>query len=305
MSENAGASRLLPYAVALIVGAALSWGTSRLLEQLEDPEAMARPEAALSRPALVKRLVGAEATVEELRAKLSAKTEEAAQVTGQLGEAGKKVEDLQARVSAKEGEVKLLELKVRKAQGRSAALEKELETKKSELDALQTQLDQALAEKARLQKDLDVSRAETATAKAETVEANRATDAARDEAVEAKWQAFSAQAQVDICEVRWKSRLRKCKEEVAASLGRARGQRFKQCVSSGQAAPRLLRVDPKEKDPSLPKWSEWFNQDSSFTEDKWYIVFCDPTLPEAGGAGRNAAPRGGRDLPETEELEDL
>ena len=49
-----------------------------------------------------------------------------------------------------------------------------------------------------------------------------------------------------------------------------------------------VRARPKKTDSAeLPHWSEWVDQESNFTKDAWYIVFCDPTLPEStvGGDG--------------------
>ncbi len=296
------AAKLLTHGIALVVGAALGLGGHTLSEHLEDPDAMARPEAALSRPALVKRLVAAEEQIASLRATVDTKTAEVVETNGKLEEAGKKVSDLQTQVEGKEGEIKVLELKVKKAAGKSAALQKELEEKKAELATLQAALDTALAEKAQLERDLEVSREETATAKQETATARQETEDARNDWVDAKWSTFTARAQVDICDVRWKSKLRKCKEDVATALEAGdRSARFKQCVVSGQATPRLVMVEKKQKDFELPEWSEWFDEESSFTKQKWYIVFCDPTLPEAKGVGRDGPGR--NDGPE--DLEDL
>ncbi len=282
--------RILSHAAALALGAVLGIGGARMAEYMEDPVAMSRPEGSLSRAQLIARLDAAEKARAEIEGQLATKSEEATQASTALQEAGQKVTVLETKVSDTEGEIKILELKVKKSQGKSAALQKQLEDKLSELETLKAQLDVALEQKAQLQVELKDSKEETRVAREETEDAKRETDDARIDAVNAKWEGFQSQAMVDICEKGSRSKLSKCRDEVLAGLSQERAGRFKQCVLSGQASPRLLKVDPKVKDAQLPKWSEWFNEAGKFTKKNWYIVFCDPTLPEASGNG-NAARR--------------
>ena len=88
-------------------------------------------------------------------------------------------------------------------------------------------------------------------------------------------------ALLNVCEKGNRKRMETCRSEVQAALDSKRAARFKQCVGSKQAQPRLVRVDDKEKNPELPRWSEWLAEESKFAGQKWYIVFCDPSLPEA------------------------
>lgn len=276
--------QVITHGIALVMGAGLGIGGARLAEYYANPEMMSRPEGELSRAELIAKLDASERAYAQLLAE-NAKKEEAQQT--EITAANQKVTELSGAVKSKEEEVKLLELKVKKSQGRSAALKKELEEKIAELDGLKVQLDTALAEKAALEEDLVVSREETRVARQET-------QVAQDETVDARWETFQAEAQVAICEKGFRNKLARCKEEVSASLTGARATRFKQCVRSRQATPRLVKVDEDEKDPQLPRWSEWFSQESKFTEDKWFITFCDPTLPEArvgsDGGGSKSSP---------------
>jgi hypothetical protein len=285
---------VVTHGIAILVGAGLGAGALRLSEYYENPEAMSRPEGDLSRAELIGKLDEAAKQYSDLatQSKQQAETAE-----GELTVATQKVTDLETKIGSAESEIKVLELKVKKGQGKSAALEKQLKQKQEELSSLKGQLDVALQEKARLEADLVVSREETRVARdetvvsreetrvarEETVTSREETRVAREEAVNARWEGFVAETIVQICEKGNKNKLGRCKEEVRDVMAGARAQRFKHCVSSGQASPRLVRVDARDKEPTLPKWSEWVNQSSKFTQDTWYITFCDPSLPESRG----------------------
>lgn len=262
--------QVVTHGVALVLGAVAGILGAQVAEYYANPELMSRPEGDLSRAELISKLEASERAYAELLAEQGRKEE--TQKT-EIQAATKKVSDLEGAVSKKEEEIKVLELKAKKSANKSAALKKELEAKLAELDALKVQLETALQEKAQLEADLVVSRQETAVARQET-------QVAKGETVDAKWEGFKADAAVQICEKGNRNKLAKCKSEVSAALTPTRAKQFKHCLSSDQATPRLVRRDKKD-DSSLPKWAEWFDQNSDFTESEWYIVFCDPTLPEA------------------------
>lgn len=270
--------QVVSHGAALVLGAVLGIMGARVTEYYQNPEVLSRPEGELSRAELIAKLDSSDRAYAQLLAE-NAKKQEAAQT--EVTEATKKVTDLEGQVSAKQDEITVLELKSKKSAGKSASLKKELAARVAELDALKIELSTALAEKVRLEEDLVVSREETRVAKDETLVAQGETRVAQGQTVDARWNGFVSDAIVSICEKGNRTRLAKCKEEVRASLTSQRSAQFKQCVGSLQAQPRLVRVDDKVKDPEMPRWSEWLDQDSSFTKDKWYVTFCDPTLPEA------------------------
>ncbi len=263
--------QVVTHGVALVLGGVLGVVGAQVVEYMQDPETLSRPEGELSRAQLIAKLDEAEKKYADILAE-GAKKEETHRTEFEAASA--KVLGLQGDVSKKEDEVKVLELKVRKGKNKSAALERELEEKQAELGALQVLLDEARVEQDRLKADLVV-------AHEETTEARQQTNVARNETVDARWDTFKTEAIVSICEKGNRNKLAKCRDEVREMMDSKRAARFKQCVGSKQAVPRLVKADPKVKDPELPRWSEWFNQDSAFTENKWYLVFCDPTLPEA------------------------
>ena len=280
--------QVVSHGAALVLGAVLGIGGARVAEYYADPEVLSRPEGELARAELIKKLDDAEAAYAALLAE-NAKKQEAAQT--EITAATQKVTDLESQVAAKQDEIKVLELKAKKSAGKSAALKKELEAKVAELESLQLQLQTALEEKAVLEADLEVSREETRVAREET-------EVARDETVDARWDGFVSEAVVAICEKGNRNKLARCKEEVRAAFTTQRAAKFKQCVGSRQATPRLVKVDAKAKDPELPRWSEWIDSESSFTKGKWYVTFCDPTLPEAAVGD---TPSSGRSLPDFDE----
>lgn len=270
--------QVVSHGAALVLGAVLGIMGARVTEYYQDPEVLSRPEGELSRAELIAKLDASDRAYAQLLAE-NAKKQESAQT--EVAEATKKVTDLEGQVTSKQDEITVLEIKSKKSAGKSAALKKELATKVAELDALKMELTTALAEKARLEEDLVVSREETRVAQDDTLTAQGETRVAQGETVDARWNGFVSDAMVSICEKGNRTKLARCKDEVRTSLSSQRGARFKQCVGSRQAQPRLVRVDDKVKDQEMPRWSEWIDQDSSFTKNKWYVTFCDPTLPEA------------------------
>lgn len=263
--------QVLTHGVALVLGAVLGVVGGRAAEYLANPDVLSRPEGEMSRADLISKLDEAEKKYAELLAE-SQKKEASAKTEFETATA--KVADLEGQVGKKEEEVKVLQLKVKKGAKKSAALEKELADRQAELDALKVELETAKADVTRLTADLEVSREETRSARSETF-------VAKGETIDAKWDGFKSDSMVQICEKGNRNKLAKCKDEVRAALDSSRAQRFKHCLASGQASPRLVKVDSKEKDPQLPRWSEWLNAEGKFTKNDWYVVFCDPSLPEA------------------------
>ena len=90
--------------------------------------------------------------------------------------------------------------------------------------------------------------------------------------------AFAKDAQIAICEKGNRKALGKCRETVQEKVRKYRVE-FETCVRSGQAEPSLREAD---KGDELPEFAQWLDQDDKVTKG-WYILLCDPSLPEAGG----------------------
>jgi DNA repair exonuclease SbcCD ATPase subunit len=263
--------QVVTHGVALALGAVLGVLGAQAIEYARDPETLARAEGNLSRAELIRQLDAAEAKYAALLLE-TAKKDEAQR--SELESATARVTSLETDVAKKADEVQVLELKVKKAKGQSAALKKELEAKQAELTELQEQLAEAQAEQQRLEGELTVSRSETQEAREET-------RVAQGETVDARWEGFRTTVVLTVCEKGNRKRMETCRGEIQAAMDSKRAARFKQCVGSWQAQPRLVRVDDKDKNPELPRWSEWLAEESKFAGQKWYLVFCDPSLPEA------------------------
>ena len=191
--------------------------------------------------------------------------------------AQRKVEDLEAMLAEKEA--LLTELKGKQetdAARRQAAakqwkdMESEIEQLKAERDAAVTERDELRTELQQTLKELDkqIVRAETFKAKAKEF---------KRKSTENDWSAFMAQAKLEICDKGTRKRHDKCHEAVEAALGPSVVNKFETCIDSYQARPQLRE---SVKGEELPNFAEWLPDDSKFTKKGWYIVFCDPTLPE-------------------------
>ena len=92
------------------------------------------------------------------------------------------------------------------------------------------------------------------------------------------WDSFLANAKIAVCGELWVSgrgRQRRCNEAVDEALGPEIKRKFGTCVDSYQSTPLFLRVESQD----LPAFAERVPK-NRFTKNKWYIQFCDPTLPE-------------------------
>ncbi len=93
------------------------------------------------------------------------------------------------------------------------------------------------------------------------------------------WGAFVATAKTKICDRGTRKRHEKCYAAVDSSMNSTIRGKFTVCVDTYQSVPVLKQ---KKKNDSMPRYSQRLAEDNKFTKKGWYILFCDPTLPEAG-----------------------
>ena len=209
-----------------------------------------------------------------------------------LIDAQERVEGLRGEIESKEAEIASLEIKARE----NSSLRKELKNRKRELSTLKTALQAAEQQREELVEKLKDAISEVSVAKAETRAAKR-------ETLSVKWEEFTARALLEICEKGSRSKLEKCRETVDAAMTVDRERRYRECVRRRQAVPELRKASKDER--TLPAFAEWIDQNSRFTKNDWYILFCDPTLPEAGDGSTIPATVGESDPGEALGREDI
>lgn len=192
--------------------------------------------------------------------------------------AQEKVVELQSTLEAKEAalaEYKAKEItderRRRAAAKKWKEMEAEIERLKGELQVAEQQRDELRVELKQTLKDLDRQIAQTAKYKQKAIEY-------KEKSTKNAWSAFTAQAKVEICDRGTRRRHAKCHEAVDEAMSPFRG-RWTECVDTYQAVPELRQLDRKE---SMPQFAEELPDDNKFTKKGWVVVFCDPSLPEAG-----------------------
>jgi hypothetical protein len=192
----------------------------------------------------------------------------------ELDSAQIRVTNLESQVTMKEDRIASMEQEMTDRATRGAAyvagLKQELEQAREQLVTLQVQLDQALDEKEELmvrlvetEEELEEQKEETRTAKQETLDQ--------------RWESFTREAQLEVCERGNRKRLGKCRESIQAAMTEERRETYLHCLRSDQAEPVVHEAIKKEP---LPAFAEYLNEDDRIVKG-WYVHFCDPSLPEA------------------------
>lgn len=130
-------------------------------------------------------------------------------------------------------------------------------------DRLKSQLREALAA-VELQSD-------------ETVRARAHAAAWQSTSLRTRWAALTATAQAQVCDHGTRKSVDKCQDGVASYFTDARFERFAECANSAGATPSLLAVPRGQEVPST---AEAIGQRPLFARQDWYVLYCDPRLPE-------------------------
>lgn len=187
-------------------------------------------------------------------------------------EAIERVSTLQAELDAKVAE--LAKLKGDKAKGSQARgrlseqisfLQVQLASAEEERNTLRKELKQAVKEL-----DFQVNQSKKFKRKAKRYKMESTTNL---------WSAFLANAKIKICNRGTKKRHTKCHAAVDEALSIQMRSRFTVCVDTFQSVPVLKQAG---KSDTLPRYSAKLSEDNKFTKKGWHVLFCDPTLPEAG-----------------------
>jgi len=188
------------------------------------------------------------------------------------------------------------------------------EAMEAELETLKTQLAQAEAERDQALEDLQATVVALNEQIRETTKAKNEAARYKDLNTKHSWDSFLANAKIAVCGELWVSgrgRQRRCNEAVEEALGPDIKRQFEQCVDSYQSTPLFLRAETD----TLPAFATAVPS-NRFTRNRWYIQFCDPTLPEgtqqdlesfqpAAEGGTNAPAPNADDAPSWDDLDDI
>jgi len=183
-----------------------------------------------------------------------------------------RVNTLQNELAEKEAE--LSALKGQKAKNSAAR-----SRLKDEIAFLRVQLASAEEEREALRKELKQTIKELDFQVIQSKKFKRKAKRYKMESTTNLWSAFLANAKVKICNKGTKKRHDKCHAAVEESLANTMRARFTVCVDTYQSVPVLKQAG---KGDAMPRYSAKLSEDNRFTKKGWYVLFCDPTLPEAG-----------------------
>jgi predicted nucleic acid-binding Zn-ribbon protein len=195
-----------------------------------------------------------------------------------LTEAQSKVVDLEDRVKAKEARIAELEEQQKRGAVAGQRVRAELEAARAELATLREQLATAVAEKDAALVELEKTVETLRQTEVKLEETETKLGVAENDVVSSRWRAFTQEAQLEICERGGRRKMGKCRESVDAALGPELERAYRHCLRSGQAVPGLREASRDLT--GLPDHARWLNEDDRVVKG-WYIVLCDPTLPEA------------------------
>jgi len=186
-----------------------------------------------------------------------------------------RVQTLQEELIAKEAEL----AKLRKAAKGSAEGAASRSRLKEELAFLRVQLAQAEEERNELRKQLKQTLRELDFQISQTKKFKLKAKRYKMESTTNLWGAFVATAKTKICDKGTRKRHGKCYAAVEGAMSSQIRGKFTVCVDTYQSVPVLKQ---KKKGDPMPNYSQRLAEDNKFTKKGWYILFCDPTLPEAG-----------------------
>jgi hypothetical protein len=198
-----------------------------------------------------------------------------------LEQAQTRVSALEVRIRDKEAEIARLEDEIDDHGQPLSDVGPRLDAARAQLTSLEEQLAAAQAEREELLRDLQEARAQIASNQLQLAASRAELVETREAKLDEQWLGFVKDAQLQICDVGSAYAVETCRAEVAASL-EGHKRRYKECVRSSQAPPQILHAT--RRDEVLPDIAVWLGG----TERPlvgWYVLFCDPDLPERGQRG--------------------
>lgn len=198
-----------------------------------------------------------------------------------------RVQSLQDDLAEKEELLAKLQAEDIKDEKKRAAATKKWREMEAELETLRAQLTEAETERDTLRNELKETLVELDRSIAETKKFKDKAKVYRAKAIQYKtestenlWKSFGSEAKVEVCDRGTRKRHEKCHAAVQSALTPAIRRKFEECVDTYQAVPVLRQLEKGEKMPHL---AQELPNDNKFTKKGWVIIWCDPSLPEAGG----------------------
>ena len=153
------------------------------------------------------------------------------------------------------------------------AAEAELQRLQAELAEAQSQLALSQEENTELRASLEDTRAALVETAGQLTETKDSLSTALRNAADAGWSDIVSQSQVALCPKGSRKKMAQCHENAAASVAHIEAA-ARECLHAGHATPQ---VAPHVRGESMPRQAVWIGK----THTDWYVVLCDPKLPEA------------------------
>lgn len=206
-------------------------------------------------------------------------------------EPGAQLLDAQARVEALEAELGAKELQLTEIARAAGVPEERLldSDVAEEVASLRANLLAARQVRDRLKRELAAALAAVEHQGEVAREAQAVAAFWRQDSRESEWDTLRADTMAEVCDRGTRRGIEKCRTAVEEWFTDARFEAFAACESQGGATP-VLHTSRKGDDP--PPRGEAISGTGIPRRMAWYMVFCDPKLPEAGDAesrGRQVA----------------
>ncbi|HMV69384.1 MAG TPA: hypothetical protein PKA64_21255, partial [Myxococcota bacterium] len=152
----------------------------------------------------------------------------------------------------------------------------------AEVGGLKKQIGEVKAERDRLVTELKDTLQKLGEQVVLTEQVSAERDSWKSRSTDERWGRFVAEAKTAMCDKGTVKRHDACYAAVDGALGEALRRQFQACVSSGQAVPTLGQVE-KGKQP--PAQAVTLPDSKEYSSKGWYVLMCDPSLPEATPPG--------------------
>lgn len=192
-----------------------------------------------------------------------------------------KIEALQSDLEAREAEVAALKAQDIQDESRRAAARERWKAMEAEIEQLRGALAAAEAERDALRGELKQALADLDTQIAENQRVRQRARVYKKANTQNLWSAFVNNAKVEICDKGTRRAHDRCHSAVDSFFDGDAYTRFAACVNTQQAVPVLQQAD---RDAKVPTHSAALPDDNRFTRKGWYVLYCDPELPEAVAA---------------------